>query len=123
MASYGLIAEPIFTAGKHPEHLKYQDKVDGNVRCRDVMRWCAVKVVPFLPAIANFEGTKVEDGLTIRHSFVQHYSRMSYQLSHKFLVKAWVFICDDANPPDCRDGTGTFTVVGKLLNIVVNVSV
>jgi hypothetical protein len=46
--SYGLIADPIFVEGKHPEHLKYRDKVDGNIRCRDVMRWCAIKVLSWV---------------------------------------------------------------------------
>jgi hypothetical protein len=46
-ASYGLVAEPIFVTSEHPPHLKYRDKVDGNYRCKDVMRWCAQKVVSF----------------------------------------------------------------------------
>jgi hypothetical protein len=44
-ASYGLVLEPIFVPGEHDEKRKFQDKVDGNIRCRDVMRWCAVLVI------------------------------------------------------------------------------
>jgi hypothetical protein len=43
-ASYGLVADPIFVAGQHPEDRKFRDKVDGNVRCKGVMRWCVTKV-------------------------------------------------------------------------------
>jgi transposase len=42
--SYGLILEPIFDPNKHREELKFRDKVDGNWRVRDVMKWCVVKV-------------------------------------------------------------------------------
>jgi len=42
-ASYGLVSEPTFIDGQHPERLKFRDKIDGNWRCRDVMKWCARK--------------------------------------------------------------------------------
>jgi hypothetical protein len=43
--SYGLVLEPIFVPGEHDESRKFQDKVDGNMRVRDVMRWCAIMVL------------------------------------------------------------------------------
>lgn len=36
--SYDFAMESIFMTGQHPEQLKFRDKVDGNFKCKDVMR-------------------------------------------------------------------------------------
>jgi hypothetical protein len=53
------------------------------------------------------QGARVEDERAVRHSFVQHYSKWSYQLHRKLPLKCAVFICSSPNPPEYRDESGT----------------
>lgn len=64
--SYGLVSEPVFKSGEHPEDLKYRDKVDGNYRCKGVMKWYALIVTYPEPSEAN---CRVPESRT-RKSFV-----------------------------------------------------
>jgi hypothetical protein len=108
-ASYGLVLQPIFVPGEHDEKRKFQDKVDGNIRCRDVMRWCAVLVI-----IGNLTGmltagTKVEDEHQVRHTLVQHYSRWKYRVRRKLPLKCSVLGCVSENPPKYKEWYSKFT--------------
>ena len=105
-ASYGLVAEPTFIPRQHPERLKFRDKVDGNYRCKDVMRWSVTKVLALQFSI-NIQGTRVEDEKIVRQSFVAHYSKMKFRLRRNLPLKCSVFICEEDNPPHYKNEKGT----------------
>jgi len=50
-ASYGLVVKPVFITGQHSPERRFNDKVDGNFRCRGVMKWYVHKV-----AVGEFTG-------------------------------------------------------------------
>ena len=45
--SYGIEVHPVFDANIHPEAKKFVDKTDSVLRCKEVMRWYAIKVRSF----------------------------------------------------------------------------
>jgi hypothetical protein len=53
--SYGVISQPAFRQGRHPESLRFIDKA-GVPRCKDVMQWFARKVLTVFYFVPNFPG-------------------------------------------------------------------
>ena len=58
--SYGVIHIPVFIPGTHPERLKTHD-ISGVARCKDVMKWYALKVRWRFMRISDHEGHQNED--------------------------------------------------------------
>jgi hypothetical protein len=53
-ASYGFVGEPVFDPIEHEAQYRFSDPVDGNIRCKGVMKWCARRVPSYTSASVSF---------------------------------------------------------------------
>ena len=58
--SYGIEMQPEFNAAVHPTSLKFVDKTDGMIRCKEVMHWFAVRARPFLAKMVNIREIQLQ---------------------------------------------------------------